>query len=345
VPGAETVNVSQSGRLELAKWLTSPKNPLTARVLVNRVWAQLFGRGLVSTVDNFGVNGDVPSHPELLDFLANRFVAEGWSIKKLVRELVLTRAYCLSSDVTDANRLVDPSNRFVWRHSPRRLSAEEIRDGMLLAAGVLDPKRPGASPANELKMVEMRDNGPEAATINTKANVSTHRSVYLPLLRGVTPHALEAFDPVEQSLVTGTRDATTVPGQALFLLNSNFVRKQSLVLAEKLLAEKDASDANRLEAAYRRALGRSPSEKELDRARTFLGEYESTYREAAPPKPTFEPKPVPKKKAEVPANPDEIDQTGESNEVDSVRPKDARTAAWLALVQALHASAEFRYVR
>ncbi len=366
VPGTSKVNLKQSGRLELANWLTSPENPLASRVAVNRVWQHLFGTGIVNTVDNFGVTGGAPSHPELLDHLATRFIADGWSVKKLVRQLVLTRAYQLSSaepGVRNAERkkwgwffvpssefrdprLEDPANRLVWRHSPRRLSAEEMRDATLAAAGTLDPKRPGPSPANALKMIEMRDNGPEAKTINDKADAATHRSVYLPLLRGVTPHALEAFDPVDQTLVSGTRDTTTVPSQALFLLNSSFVRKQALAFAERVLKDKDATDSDRVRAAYRLAVGRSPTAKEIDRAKAFIGEYESAYR-ANPPKPPAPPKkggPAPKS-GEPPLDPDQIDQTGEQVVEDVVHPKDAKTAAWLAFTQALIGSAEFRYVR
>ena len=345
VPGAAKVNRSQSGRLELAHWLTSANNPLAPRVAVNRVWAHLFGTGIVNTVDNFGITGGSPSHPELLDHLAYRFIADGWSVKKLVRQLVLTSAYQLSAESTEAHRTADPANRLVWRHSPRRLSAEEMRDATLAAAGTLDPRRPEASPANALKMIEMRDNGPEAATINTKADADTHRSVYLPLLRGVTPHSLEAFDPVDQTLVSGTRDTTTVPSQALFLLNSPFVRKQALAFAERVLKDKDASDSDRVRAAYRLAVGRAPTDAEVDRAKAFVGEYESAYR-ANPPKPPAPPKKVaPPKPGEPPFDPDQIDQTGEAVVVDVVHPKDAKTAAWLAFTQALLASAEFRYVK
>ena len=348
VPGAAKVNPAQSGRLELAQWLTSAKNPLTPRVAVNRVWGRLFGTGIVNTVDNFGVTGGVPSHPELLDFLANHFVADGWSVKKLVRQLVLTRAYQLSSESTPAHRTADPANRLVWRHSSRRLSAEEMRDATLAAAGTLDSKRPAGSPAQSLRMVEMRDNGPEAKTINERADAATHRSVYLPLLRGVTPHALEAFDPVDQTLVSGTRDATTVPTQALFLLNSPFVRKQALSFAERVLTDKAATDDERVRTAYRLALGRTPSDKEIDRAKAFVGEYESAYR-ANPPKvakPTPKKGPEPKKGPdEPPLDPDQIDQTGETVVEDVVQAKDARTAAWMAFTQSLFASAEFRFVK
>lgn len=214
MPGAAKVNPLQSGRLELADWLVNPKNPLTARVIVNRIWQHLFGRGIISTVDNFGITGDTPSHPELLDYLANRFIREGWSLKKLVHAMVLTRAYQLGCNASETHRIADPANGLVWRHSPRRMDAEEIRDAVLSASGHLDLNRPAASPAKNLPMVEMRDNGPEARTINEEADKSMHRSVYLPLLRTVIPRSLEAFDPVDQSLVTGSRDATTVPGQA-----------------------------------------------------------------------------------------------------------------------------------
>jgi hypothetical protein len=347
VPGAAKINPKQSGRLELAQWLTNPQNPLASRVAVNRVWQHLFGTGIVNTVDNFGITGGPPSHPELLDYLANRFIADNWSVKKLVRQLVLTRAYQLSADATETHRTADPANRLVWRHSPRRLSAEEMRDATLAAAGALNTKRPGPSPAKELKMIEMRDNGPEAKTINDKADFDTHRSVYLPLLRGVTPHTLEVFDPVDQTLVTGQRDTTTVPGQALFLLNSSFVRKQALTFAERVLKDKDVTDSDRVRTAYRLAFGRQPTDKEIDRAKAFIGEYESAYR-ADPPKVIPPPKrgPEPKNPAKPPpANPDEIDQSGEPITEASVQPKDAKSAAWMAFTQALIGSAEFRYVK
>ena len=348
VPSAAKVSPTQSGRLELAAWLTNPANPLTPRVAVNRVWQHLFGRGIVSTVDNFGVTGDTPTHPELLDHLATRFLHDGWSVKKLVRAIVLSRSYQLAATATPAHLTADPSNKLVWRHSPRRLDAEEVRDGMLASAGVLSAKRPGPSPVTALKMVEMRDNGPEAKTIHEQADRSRSRSVYLPLLRGLTPHALEAFDPVDQTLVSGTREATTVPSQSLFLLNSSFVQRQSLALAEQLLGGADSTDPQRVVVAYRRVLGRAPTKGELERAQSFLGDYESAYRASpspAPAKTAPAQKVAPKAATPPPANPDEIDQTGEAVVEDMVRPKDARTAAWLAFTQALFGSAEFRYLR
>ncbi len=346
VPDAPAVNPKQSGRLELAQWLTSPRNPLTPRVIVNRVWQHLFGQGIVSTVDNFGVTGDVPSHPELLDYLASRFLREERSVKKLVRTLVLTRAYQLGSDTTAAHLTADPANRLLWRHSPRRLEAEEIRDTMLMAAGNLNLNRPSRSPVQALKMIEMRDNGPEASAIHEQSDKSVSRSVYLPLLRGVTPRSLEVFDPVEQTLVTGRRDTTTVPSQALFLLNSSFVRRQSLVLAEHLLKPTEASTNEKVQRAYRLTLGRAATEKEVERARTFLVEYESAYRDLPhpPTRPKLAETEKPKKPAQAPANPDEIDQTAEPITEEVIEPEDARTAAWLAFVQILFGSAEFRYL-
>jgi cytochrome c553 len=177
VPGAAKVNRRQSGRLELANWLTSPKNPLTPRVVVNRAWQHLFGQGLVTTADNFGTTGDTPSHPELLDHLATRFIRNGWSMKRLVRALVLTRAYRLGSDAPAAQRAADPANRLIGRHAPHRLDAEEMRDAMLASAGRLNRQRPAGSPTMSLKMAELRDIGPEANKLRTQTERDTHRSV------------------------------------------------------------------------------------------------------------------------------------------------------------------------
>ena len=321
-------------------------------MIVNRVWYHLFGRGIVSTVDNFGTTGDQPTNPELLDHLATRFIRDGWSIKRLVRTVVLSRAYQLSSKATPKHPDADPANALVWRHSPRRLDSAELRDAMLAASGDLNLQRRSASPIEGLKMVEIRDNGPEARAILEKADASNERSVYLPLLRGITPRPLEAFDPVDQTLVTGTRQVTTVPGQALYLLNSSFVRRQSLALAARLL-DHPATDEDRIQALYRLVLGRSPKAVEAQRSTAFLAEYQRAQAEldaaasarpqvalAAEPVVLAKPKPQPQ-----PANPDEVDQTAEPIVESIVRASDARTEAWLALAQAIFGTAEFRYVR
>ena len=190
-------------------------------------------------------------------------------------------------------------------------------------------------------MIELRDNGPLAAAIREAANRSQIRSIYLPLLRGITPDALAAFDPVTQTLVTGQRETTRVPTQALFLLNSAFVGKQSLALAEMLLAESKVSNVERIRKAHVRVLGRAPAPPEIARARAFLGNYAKS----------FEPQPksatVHQTESLAVPDPDadDMDRTEYAPTEPSVQPDDPRTAAWMALVQALFASAEFRFVR
>ncbi len=377
------VNSAQSGRLELAQWLTSANNPLTPRVMANRVWQHLFSQGLVKSVDNFGLKGDVPSHPELLDHLAARFVRDGWSVKRLVRGIVLSRAYRLAADAPATNVAVDPANRLVWRHSPRRLEAEEIRDATLAAAGSLNRSRPEASAAKELRVVELRNNGPEAKRFEDAARGSRHRSVYLPLLRGLTPAALEVFDFAEQGMVTGSRDTTTVATQALYLLNDPFVQRQSLVLSQWLLEQTDLDDAGRISRAYRLTLGRAASASEIERAARYLAECEPASREliaqaaaaAAAQKPevvvasvdataTSAPagsapaKDAPKDAANGDATQQQAgaqpaakaptaDKAAESqsSENSSLPSSNPRVAAWASFCQALLGTVEFRYVK
>jgi cytochrome c553 len=353
VPGAPKINPKQSGRLELAQWLTSDKNPLTSRVMANRIWQHLFGEGLVSSVDNFGVTGTLPSNPELLDHLAHQFVREGWSVKKLVRALVMTRVYQLGSEAPSANVAVDPANRLNWRHSPRRLDAEEIRDTTLAVAGTLDRTPLQGSSAKDLEVIEMTNSGPVAKRIEGEGAKSLHRSVYLPLVRTLVPRALEVFDFAEQGLVTGSRDNTTVAPQALYLLNDPFVRKQSIVLAERLLKNSDLDDVGRIQLAYRLTLGRAATTREIDRIQKYLAEYEATA-EALPPAPK---KPAPKKqpakkdqpepKAKDPAPKKQPAKKGqpEPKVEEVVQPANPKVAAWSTFCQSLMASAEFRFVK
>ncbi len=353
IPGGPKVNPKQSGRLELAQWLTSEQNPLTPRVMANRVWQHLFGQGLVKSVDNFGVTGDVPSHPELLDHLARRFVREGWSVKKLARAVVLTRAYRLGSEASPANVAIDPSNRLVWRHAPRRLEAEELRDATLAVAGRLDRARPQA-PVNELKVIEVRNNGPEAARLRTLAAASAHRSIYLPLLRGITPTSLEVFDFAEQGMVTGSRDATVVAPQALYLLNDPFVRKQALAFAERLLGRSELDDDRRVDLAYRLALGRPASPEEVARAKGYLADIqaESGQAIASEPEPA-KPEPVAViadagtggAKVPPPINPDQAVPVEVPVVEEAIGPSSPRAAAWASFCQALIGSGEFRYLK
>ncbi len=270
------IEEGRSGRYELAKWLTDKGNPLTARVAVNRIWQHLFGEGLVRTVDNFGSTGDLPSHPELLDYLANKFVEDGWSTKRLIRHLVLSRTYQLSSNHSDVSRAVDPANRFLWHHSTRRLEAEEIRDSVLAISQRLDLKRPEGSAIKGLPVVEIRNNGPEAKEIHTEAGRSNFRSVYLPLVRGIVPNALEVFDFAEQGLVTGKRTNTTVAPQSLFLLNDSFMWNNAHSFAQRLRSTQE-STAQRIADAYRSILHRQPSPEEVKKAIDFVTSYTVEY--------------------------------------------------------------------
>jgi hypothetical protein len=350
VENAQPVNVKQSGRLELAHWLSSADNPLTSRVFVNRVWQKLFGEGIVQSVDNFGVTGDVPSHPELLDHLAGQFIRDGWSLKKIVRSVVLSRTYQLSSAESTSLRQIDPANRLLWRHSPRRLTAEEIRDASLVATGLLNPSRPAQATAKNLKVIEIRNNGPEAAKIAEEALTSPHRSVYLPLVRGLTPTSLAVFDPAEQGMVSGQRDATTVAPQALYLLNDPFIRQQSRALAERVRQTK-ADDTERIALAYESILGRPATAAEAERAETYLADYSQlaaqVLAEQKPIKVAAKPKQAAKEeKLITPADdPDNVDQTDLTIRKEDRGPTDPQLAAWASFCQALFGSAEFRYLR
>jgi hypothetical protein len=276
VPGAKPVNPQQSGRPQLAEWIASPHNPLTAGVAVNRIWAHLFGQGIVTSVDNFGSKGDQPSSPELLDYLAIDFMGNGWSQRKLIREIVLSHAYRLSANSDPRGNEIDPANRLVWRHSPRRLQAEELRDAILLASGQLDERKPIGSAAMKLRMVEMGDSGPVAKSIYDDADRCNYRSVYLPAVRGITPRSLAAFDPVSQSFVTGQRNVTTVATQALFLLNSNFVRRQAHAEALQIIEAVSDSD-ERIRLAYIRTLNRDPDRAEIAQARVYLDRFRQSW--------------------------------------------------------------------
>jgi Protein of unknown function (DUF1553)/Protein of unknown function (DUF1549)/Planctomycete cytochrome C len=258
VPDTSPVDKTGSGRLELARWITSQDNPLTARVMVNRIWRHLFGRGIVPTVDNFGLIGKPPTHPQLLDALALRFVDEDWSVKRMVRAMVLSRTYQLSSQVDEQNMLVDPGNRLLWRASPRRLEAEVIRDAILAVSGKLDLNRPTGSTVTSLG-----DKLSRTIPMEQLQPPSNRRSVYLPVVRDYVPELFDLFDFPSPSLVNGNRATTNVPSQALYLRNSAFVAEQAKFAAERLLASSEATDdASRVALAVRWALGRETSDAE-----------------------------------------------------------------------------------
>lgn len=260
--GAEAaVDPKQSGRLQLARWIAHRDNPLTARVLANRLWQQMFGEGLVRTPDDFGTYGEPPTDPQLLDHLATRFVADGWSIKRMVRAIALSRTYQLAVE-GDAKLLAgDPLNLLFARHNRRRLTAEALRDAMLQTSGQLD-RSPGRG-----SLVGHRD-----ILVNLAGNLhesSRHRSVYLCYLRSSPPPELAAFDLPEFTTVAGRRDVSTVPGQALHLYNSPFVVEQAEAFA-RLVAAEGSDPASRIAAAWRRAYGRAPRDDERASAAAFV---------------------------------------------------------------------------
>jgi hypothetical protein len=264
-----TVEGPRSGRLQLAQWIADAKNPLTGRVAVNRAWQHLFGRGIVSDVNNFGVNGESPSHPELLDYLAANFVEHGWSVKQLVRSMVLTRAYQLSCVSHEEGLAADPDNNLLWRQNQRRLEAEALRDAMLLASGELD-----LAPA-EGSIVARIGDGDIGRNLRESqfATDDAKRSVYLPILRSAVPEALQVFDFPEPSIIAGQRDVTTVPTQALYMLNSPFVLDRSKTLAQRVLQDDTlASDSQRITRAFQNALCRQPSPEELASAETYINQ-------------------------------------------------------------------------
>jgi hypothetical protein len=263
------ISPKHSGRLEFARWVASPENPLTARVLVNRVWQKLFGNGLVETVDNFGMLGEEPSHPELLDTLAARFMNDRWSVKRLIRSIVLSRVYQLGSQHDSDAFTIDPADRLLWRMERRRLEAEEIRDALLAIGGNLDLNRPAGSPVTQLGINEI-GRGKNAPMLPPPAPV---RSLYLPIVRNMVPEVLSVFDMADPSLIVGKREVTNVATQSLFLLNNPLVLDQSDAMARRLLRDIASDEPARIDRAYLLALGRYPKAPERARANLFLTDY------------------------------------------------------------------------
>ena len=275
---AESVANSQdSGRLELARWIASPRNPLTSRVMVNRIWQHHFGRGLVATSDNFGTRGERPSHPELLDWLATRFVESGWSVKALHRLIVSSNTYRQSGRSGPEAQRADPSRRWLSSFPRRRLSAEELRDAILAVSGSLD-RVPGTNESGEYLVGKAENIGAmilpnRLATDDPIYTTFTKRSIYLPVVRNMLPDVLALFDAADPNSVTAVRNETTVPSQSLFLLNSALVREQAKNFSQRLLADKTLSDDQRIDRAHRLALGRPPTPAEISEAKEFLASY------------------------------------------------------------------------
>lgn len=264
---------TSSGRKELGEWLSSPDNPLTARVFVNRLWHYLMGRGIVASVDNFGQLGNRPTHPELLDRLARDFIDSGWSTKSMIRRLVLSRTYRMSSRHDEASWNADPENDLLWRAHRKRIPAESIRDSILAVSDQLDLGE-GGSPVLGLGTLVTQNVSDQKAF---EKKESLFRSAYLPIIRSEIPAILTVFDFADPDLVTGRRSVTNVPAQALLLLNSPFVMQQAEAAAERVRAslkagpDKTSPDKRQLVGqTYELVLSRRPDESELTRAVEFL---------------------------------------------------------------------------
>ena len=264
-----------SGRLEVAELIASPRNPLTARVLVNRIWHYMFGRGLVPTVDNLGRFGERPSHPELLDYLASQFVEDGWSIKQAIRRIALSQTFRQASDANPAAIAADPGNELFHRFPARRLEAESIRDSILAVSGKLDRTMHGPSihPFREKPKAYRK-------LLSGPLDGDGRRSIYLKVTRHEGAAFLEALDFPAPAAARGRRDATNVPKQALTMMNDPFVVSEARFWAEALIEESSDSARTRLTTMYRRALGRPPTSGELDRMESLAERFADLHGES-----------------------------------------------------------------
>jgi hypothetical protein len=262
----------QSGRLELARWMAGSEHPLTARVMVNRVWRWHFGQGIVGSTDNFGILGSKPSHPEMLDWLARTFIEGGWSIKKLHRLIMKSAAYQQSSNPKPGNknpRSIDPENRLLWRANIQRLEAEQIRDAMLAAGGWLNLKMGG-------KTIPLKDK--EYVFDHTSKDATTYesprRALYLPIIRNHLYDMLEQFDYPDPTMPTGSRNSTVIAPQALIMMNAPVVMESSARLAARLAPLPD--DNRRVQEAYALLYGRLPLAREKSDALALLRDFRTT---------------------------------------------------------------------
>lgn len=343
---------NSSGRLEFAKWLVSEQNPLTPRVYANRVWQHLIGQALVREPDNFGASGPEPTHPELLDLLASELVQNGWSTKALIRKIVTSRVYRISS-ACDQDRLEsDPENLWIARANVKRLEAEAIRDAMLAVSGLLDSKRPRGSIVATFGSSTIGPNGPMnipliLANPNSPSNPpgmpgtpgtpgplgmggfrnpninplelpNYHRSVYLPIVRNGLVRALDTFDFAEPSLVVGTRETSHTAEQSLYMLNNPFVLELSDNFARRVIrSTKDSR--GRVAMAFELAYGRSPSNRELNASLEYLSKAKS-----------------------------ELERDPQSDANRAQRPdrfEEIAFQAWSQMCQSLLGSSEFRLIR
>jgi hypothetical protein len=305
IHGQPAIPVDHSGRLEFARWLTSGNHPLTARVLVNRLWRGHFGKGLVSSVDNFGLKGTAPTHPELLDWLAVRFVDEGWSIKAMHRIIMLSQTYQRSSEFDAANAERDPGNQWHWRYNLRRLEAEAIRDGLLAVSGQLDRTIGG-----NIMQYKNREYVFNHTSEDKSQYDLTRRSIYVPVIRNHLYDMFQLFDYTDASVLTGDRNTSTIAPQALFLMNSDVVIELASALADRLL-ETELNSKQRISRLYLETYGRPASDAEVSEASHFLTDFQKLQK---------------------------LQQPTDSE-------SDPERLAWQALCQSVVSSSEFVYLR
>lgn len=261
----QETNHRSSGRMNLAKSMTSKDNPLTARVMVNRIWMHLLGKPLVGTPNNFGLSGLKPQNQELLDYLAIRFMEENWSVKTLIREIALSQAYRRSSDYVELNYAADPDNQLLWRGNPRQLDAEAIRDSMLAFAGNLELKRPFGS-----EIAAVGEGRPQA--IRVDISTLNYRSVYLPIVRDEVLEGLKLFDFADPNTSNAVRPESIVPTQALYLMNSDFVNRQANSMASVLAKEFSTTNAQ-IQNAFLWVYGRPATDAEYQASAAFFKQF------------------------------------------------------------------------
>lgn len=271
---------SSGRRTVLANWIGSPSNPMTARVMVNRVWLYHFGRGIVPTPNDFGKLGEKPSHPELLDWLAADFVEHGWALKRLHKLLMMSNTYRLASTGATANLRADPSNILRWRFDMRRLTAEEVRDSILSVSGNLNPKMYGPSVYPKISdevLAGISFTDKKAHWPGSPPDEANRRSVYAFVKRSLRVPILSAHDQADTDSSCPVRYTTTVPTQALGMLNGEFTNSQAVTLAERLRKEFPGDVAKQVARALRLTTGRIPTEDEVAADVTFLAEFRAKH--------------------------------------------------------------------
>ena len=263
---SSTFSNTGSGRLEFAREIVRPENPLTARVMVNRLWHHIFGKGIVETVDNFGVQGTIPSHPELLDYLAVKFMEEGWSIKKMIKYMVMSQAFQRSTSASADSKVVDPDNILLQHYPIRRLNAESIRDAVLATSGEIDLTMYGPPvPVYLTEFLTGRGRPPQSGPLDGAGR----RSIYQALHRNFLPPMMLAFDMPIPFSTFGKRNISNVPSQSLTLLNDPFVSEQATLWAESIIQQSDGFEAT-VSQIHLKAFARPPTKVEIEKAKGFF---------------------------------------------------------------------------